>query len=174
MQKRLIYNQYIKALKVRLIDEKGEQIGVVDFEEAKTRAKAADLDLIQVTEKVDPPVCKIMDYGKYLYQLEKKERKGKSVQHAGEIKNIRLSFKISEHDMQTRAVAAEKFLKKGYKIRVEMVLRGREKYMGDFPKKRMKVFWDILNTAIPIKMERELKMEARGITMIVARELAKI
>jgi translation initiation factor IF-3 len=60
-------------------------------------------------------------------------------------------------------------LKKGYKLRVEMVLRGREKYMGDFPKQRMKIFWDILNALVPIKIERELKMEARGMTMIIAR-----
>ena len=72
--------------------------------------------------------------------------------------------------MDTRAKAAEKFLKKGYKIRVEMVLRGREKYMGDFPKQRMKLFWDKLNALMPIKMERELKMEMRGLTMILAKE----
>lgn len=115
-----------------------------------------------------------MDRGKYLYHLEKKERKAKSAQHSGELKNIRLSFKISEHDMETRAQAAEKFMKKGYKIRVEMVLRGREKYMGDFPKQRMKLFLDIMAKRVPIKIERDLKMESRGLTMIIDRACVKV
>ncbi len=155
---------------MRLIDENGKQCGVVSFDEAGEKAQAAGLDLIQVTEKVDPPVCKIMDYGKYAYQLEKKERKVK-IQKAGEIKSIRLTFGISPHDLETRAKKAEEFLKKGYKVRLEMVLRGREKAMRDFTKQKIDLFLETLNKLIPIKLERELKMEARGWSMIIAKSL---
>ena len=155
---------------MRLIDEKGNQCGVVSFDEAGEKAAAAGLDLIQVTGKVDPPVCKIMDYGKYAYHLEKKERKATGVQHAGEIKSIRLTFAISQHDAETRAKKAEVFLKKGYKVRVEMVLRGREKAMKDFTKQKISQFLEFLDKSVPIKIERELKMEARGWSLIIARE----
>lgn len=169
MKKRIIYNNYIKAAKVRLIDQNGKQLGIVGFDEAGEMAANAGLDLIQVTEKVDPPVCKIMDYGKYLYHLEKREQKVKP-QHAGELKNIRLSFNISPHDLETRAKAAEKFMKKGYKIRLDMVLRGREKGLNEFAKQKVRQFLDFLQKAgINIKTERELKMEMRGLTMIISK-----
>lgn len=156
---------------MRLVDQNGIQVGVVSFDEAGQMAADAGLDLIQVTEKVDPPVCKIMDYGKYLYQMEKKERKKTGVQHSGELKNIRLSFNISPHDLETRVRAAEKFLKKGYKIRLEMVLRGREKSLTDFAKQKVKQFLNFLQKSeMNLKVERDLKMEMKGLTMIIGRE----
>jgi len=169
LRKRIIYNNFIRSSKLRLIDESGQQLGVVSFEEAKTKAQALGLDLIQVTEKIDPPVCKIMDYGKYAYQLEKKERKGKH-QKAGELKNIRLTFAISEHDLETRAKAAVEFLQKGYKVRLEMRLRGREKYLDNFSRAKISKLLDVIKQATPIKFERELKKEPRGFSAIIAKE----
>lgn len=93
---------------MRLIDEAGKQLGVLSLDEALKMAQEKNLDLIQVTEKVEPPVCKIMDYGKFLYIEEKKEKEI-SKQKGGEIKGLRLSFNISAHDMEVRAKAAEKF-----------------------------------------------------------------
>lgn len=133
-------------------------------------AREKNLDLIQVTEKVEPPVCKIMDYGKFLYIEEKKEKKDISKQKGGEIKGLRLSFNISDHDIETRANTAEKFLKEGNKVRVEMVLRGREKALGDFAKDKMIKFLETLDKIIPVKLERELKREARGFTAIISKE----
>ncbi len=127
-----------------------------------------NLDLIQVTEKVEPPVCKIMDWGKYLYSLEKKERVSR-VKTGGEIKGIRLGFNISLHDLEIRAHQAEKFLKKGDKVRVELILRGREKAHGDFAKEKINQFLEILEKLIPIKTERELKRESRGFTIIISK-----
>ena len=126
------------------------------------------LDLIKITDKVEPPVCKIMNYGKFLYRQSKKERKQKLAK-AGELKNIRLTFNISEHDMETRAKTAEKFLKKEYKIRIEMRLRGREKALGNFAREKVNKFLEILKKSIPIRIERELKRQPRGFTMIVAK-----
>lgn len=131
-------------------------------------ARERNLDLVQVTEKVEPPVCKIVDYGKYLYRLEKKEKAAKKHQ-AGEIKGIRLSFNISEHDLEIKTKSAEKFLKKGNKVRIEMRLHGREKALQNFAKEKVKRFLEILAESLPIKMERELKMESRGLTMIISK-----
>lgn len=144
-------------------------MGVIPIEQALEMAHEKNLDLIQVTEKVEPPVCKIMDYGKYLYIEEKKE-KGMSKQTGGEIKGLRLSFNISEHDIETRAKAAEKWIKEGDKVRVEMILRGREKALGDFAKDKMIKFLETLDKLIPVKLERELKREPRGFTAIVSKE----
>jgi len=153
---------------VRLIDETGNQLGVVSFEEAKAKTKAAGLDLIQVTEKIDPPVCKIMDYGKYAYQTEKKEKKA-GRQKAGELKNIRLTFAISPHDLSTRAEAAVKFLEKGFKVRVEMRLRGREKYLDSFTREKINGFLEVVKKKISFKFERDFKKEPRGISGIIAK-----
>lgn len=131
-------------------------------------AKEKGLDLIQVTEKVEPPVCKIMDYGKYIYQQKKKE---KTIKHkGGELKGIRLKFAISEHDMETKAKQAEKFLKKGDKIKIEMKLRGREMALQQFAKDKVTKYLEILNGLIPIKQEGELKKQPRGLTMIVSKK----
>lgn len=169
MRKRIIYNNFIRAPKLRLIDEKGQQLGIVDFETAKTKAQAVGLDLIQVTEKVDPPVCKIMDYGKYAYQTEKKERKG-GHQKAGELKNVRLTFAISEHDLETRTNATVEFLQKGYKVRLEMPLKGRQKALDNFARIKINKLLDIVKGKIAIKFERDLKKEPRGFSAIIVKE----
>ena len=153
---------------MRAIDENGKQLGVVSLEEALRMAQERNLDLIQVTEKVEPPVCKIMDYGKYLYREEKKER-GIKKQKGGEVKGIRLSFAISSHDLEVRAHQAEKFLKKGDKIKIELILKGREKAHGDFAREKIKKFLEILEKLIPIKVERDLKKEFKGLTMIISK-----
>lgn len=135
--------------------------------EALQLAMERNLDLIQVTEKVEPPVCKIMDYGKYLYRERKKEKA--STKGHGELKGIRLGFGISQHDLAIKASLAEKFFKKGHRVRVELILRGREKALSGFAKEKMNQFLEILAKIIPIKVERELKKEARGFTMIISK-----
>ncbi len=168
LRKPLVNNQ-IRAFEVRVIDETGKQVGVISLKEALKLAQERNLDLIQVTEKVEPPVCKIMDYGKYLYSLSKKEKAARP-KMAGGIKGIRLGFNISPHDLETRAHQAEKFLKKEQKIRVELPLRGREKAMGEFAKGKIAQFMEILGKLVPIKVERELKREPRGFTIIIAKQ----
>ncbi len=169
MQKRIFINNQIKAPDVRLIDEKGQMLGIVTLQQALVKAHEANLDLIEISEKTVPPICKITDYGKFSYQQGKKEKKMGKGQRAGEIKGIRLSFAISAHDMETRSKAVEKFLKTGYKVRIEMVLRGREKGLSEFAKQKLLKFLEVLQATTPIKVERELKIEARGWTMIIAK-----
>ncbi len=139
------------------------------MDEALREAEGRNLDLIQVTEKVEPPVCKIMDYGKYLYQEKKKEKEAMKKQKGGELKGIRLRFNISQHDLETRARQAEKFFKQGDKVRIEMVLRGREKALGNFAKEKVNKFLEALQATMPYKVERELKREPKGFSMIIAK-----
>lgn len=169
MLRRPFINNQIRAKEVRLIDEAGKQAGVIPLQEALRMAEERNLDLIQVTEKVEPPVCKIMDYGKYLYWLQKKEKMAKGSK-SSELKGLRLGFNISQHDLETRAHQAEKFLKRGDKVRIEMVLRGREKSLGDFAKGKINQFLEILEKLVSIKIERELKREFRGFTMIISKK----
>jgi len=166
--KRLFINNQIRAPQVRVVDEKGQQLGIMSLQEALQSARERNLDLIQVTEKVEPPVCKLGDYGKYQYLQEKKE-KATHKHRGGELKGIRLTFNISQHDLETKVRQAEKFLKKGDRIRVELPLRGRERALGDFAKEKMNKFLEILQSTVPVKVEKELKREPRGLTMIITK-----
>lgn len=169
MQNKVLINNFIRAKEVRVISETGEQLGVMSVFSAIDLAKAKGLDLIQVTEKVEPPVCKIANYGKYLYSLQKKERKAK-VKTKSELKEVRLSLAISVHDIEIKANQSKGFLEEGDKIKVSMVLKGREKAMGDFAKNKFMLFLETLDKLISIKVERELKREPRGFTMIISKE----
>lgn len=168
MEKVLI-NNFIKAKEVRVISDTGEQMGVMNIFDAIDLAKSRGLDLIQVTDKVDPPVCRIANYGKYLYTLQKKEKQAKKPV-GGELKEIRLTFGISPHDMDTRAKQAEKFLQEGNKIKINLVLRGREKAMGKFAEEKAKLFIEKMNAIVPIKVERDVKREPRGYTAILSKQ----
>lgn len=160
-------NQRIRAREVRTVDESGQQLGVLSLEEALKIAREKNLDLIQVTERVEPPVCKIGDLGKYLYQQKKKEKSQKNP--AGEIKGIRLTFAISPHDLQTRAKKSKEFLEKGYKVMIEMRLYGRQKGSPDFAREKIQKFLEIVKQETEIKIERDLKRESRGMTMIITK-----
>jgi len=166
IQKRIFINNQIRADRVRLIDQDGKQLGIFNLKEAIDKAQNIGLDLILVTQRVDPPVCKIMDYGKYLYRLRKKEKPQKK--SVGGIKNIRLGFNISSHDLEMRVRLAQNFLKKGYKVRVEMILKGREKALSEFGREKMNQFLETLQKSIEFKMERGFKRDARGLTMIIS------
>jgi len=154
---------------VRLIDEQGTQIGIVPFKEALQKAQAVGLDLIQVTEKVNPPVTKIADYGKYLYQQGKKEREARK-HTGGDLKEIRLTFNISDHDLATRVSQAEKFLKRGDNIRINLRLRGRQKALLQHAREKIQKFIEELNALIPIRTERDMKLEPRGLTMVITKK----
>ncbi|HOK00618.1 MAG TPA: translation initiation factor IF-3 [Candidatus Pacearchaeota archaeon] len=163
--KKIFVNNQIRAKEVRVIDENGKQLGIMPLEEAINIAKEHNLDLIQVTEKLYPPVCKIFDFGKYQYQQQKKEKELKP--SGGKIKEIRLSFGISEHDLQTKANSAEKFLKKGDIVRVEIRLKGREKAHFDLAEEKIKKFIEMLDNLIPIKMEKGIKKTPQGFSVII-------
>lgn len=166
LQKRIYINNQIRANEVRLIDETGKQMGVMPLQEALKLAQERGFDLIQATEKLDPPVCKLADYGKYLYQQEKKAKETKK---QDSLKEIRLTFTISGHDLETRAKQAEKFLQKGNRVRVTLRLRGRQNALEGFAREKIEKFMETLRAQTPIKIERELKKEPRGLSLIVAK-----
>ncbi len=159
-------NNQIRATQVRLIDENGEQIGVVSLKEALEKAWSKHLDLVQVTDKADPPVARITDYGKYLYSLQKKEKNTRT----SETKCVRLTYNISPHDMETRAAAANKFLQKGDRVKIDLRLRGRQKAFGELSKEKVEQFLKILEKFTPYKVEKELKREMGGFNMIVSKK----
>jgi translation initiation factor IF-3 len=133
-------NERIRSREVRLIDAEGKQVGVVPLEEALRHARVADLDLVEVDATATPPVCRILDYGKYQYEQDKKERELRKKRKKVEVKGVRISFKMGEHDRQLRRALAEKFLKEGHKVRVELPLRGREKALREVGKKALESF----------------------------------
>lgn len=163
-------NNFIRAKEVRVIDQDGTQLGIMEIFAAINLAKSKGMDLIQVTEKVVPPVCKIGDYGKHLYSLQKKERKIKAKTKTGELKEVRIGFNTSPHDIEIRARQTEKFLNEGDKVKASMVLRGREKAMGEFARRKMENFLKAVEQFVPVKMEREIKREPRGFTMIISKK----
>ena len=165
-----LYNNQIKVNEVRLVAEDGQQLGVFTLPQALDIAREKGIDLIMITDKVSPPICKLGDYGKHLYSLQKKERKNLAGSKQSETKNIRLTFNISDNDILTRVNAAEKFLNKGDKINIELRLRGREKSLADFGIKRVNKFIEILKSKLEIKIDRELKKEPKGLSMIISKK----
>lgn len=156
---------------MRLINEKGEQSGIVPIEKALQEARERGLDLVQVTEKVDPPVCKITDKGKYLYQLKKKEKKqSHSQRKGGETKGVRLRFSTSEHDLDIKAKQANKFLEQGNKIKIELILRGREKALQEHANKQIEKFLEILKSYTAIEIDKPNKRLGNRIVLIVKKQ----
>ena len=165
-----LYNNQIRASEVRLVAEDGQQMGVFTLSQALDVAKEKGIDLILVTDKVTPPICKLGDYGKYLYSLQKKEKKHLAGSHHSETKNLQLSFNISDNDIGTRVNAAEKFLNKGDKISVELRLRGRENQLSEIGYKKMNKFLEMLKSRVEIKMDQEIKKEVKKLTMTISKK----
>ncbi|MBI4256474.1 translation initiation factor IF-3 [Candidatus Uhrbacteria bacterium] len=162
-------NQKIKSPEVRLIGAEGEALGVLPTEEAIKLAEAKEMDLVEVSPKAEPPVCKILDYGQFKYQKEKEAKKRKAQSAEVDIKGIRLSVRIGVGDLQVRLNQALKFLEQGDKIRVELPLRGREKAHRDVAQQVMDQFLAKVKETYPVRIEQEAKYLAGRFTMIVAR-----
>ena len=119
-------NERIRVPEVRLIGADGEQVGVVATPQAMIMARDAQLDLVEVSPNAVPPVCRIMDYGKYKFEQEKKAREAKKKQHTADVKEVKMRYKIDEHDYQVRVSQAQRFLKSGDKVKATITFRGRE------------------------------------------------
>jgi translation initiation factor IF-3 len=124
--KRVRINRYITAPQVRLIDMHGTMLGIKPLIEAQNMARGAGLDLVEISPQAQPPVCKVMDFNKFLYEKEKQDRENRKKQKAGQLKEIRLNPRIASHDLQTKIKHIEEFLKEHNKVRVTVVFRGRE------------------------------------------------
>ena len=122
----LMINEQIRDKEVRLIGAEGEQIGIVSSKEAQKLASEKNLDLVKIAPQAKPPVCKIMDYGKYKFDAAKKEKEARKKQKTISVKEVRLSASIEKHDFETKMRNAVKFLKAGDKVKISVVFRGRE------------------------------------------------
>ena len=123
-----------------VIDVQGDNVGQMSKSEALKLAQEKELDLIEISPNANPPVARILDYGKYAYEQQKKDKKTRSTQKTQELKQVRIKFKTSDHDLQTKVRQVEKFLEKGNKVRVEIFLRGRERAFKDLAKEKLESF----------------------------------
>lgn len=152
---------------VRLVGPDGQQLGVVSSADALQRAQENGTDIVVVAEKVVPPVVRIMDLGKHMYEVQKKQAKQKAKSKGGDVKGIRLGFRIGTHDMEIRLRKAEEFLRIGHKVRVEMKLHGREKGRPDMAEQKIREF--VAQIPGGAQIEGGVSKAPNGITAIVTR-----
>lgn len=159
-------NEAIRAKEVRLIDADGENIGVVPVAEALKKAYAAQLDLIEVGAQAQPPVAKIMDYGKYRYEMKKKAQQVRAKSHTTETKSVQIKVGTGEHDLNLKAKRASEWLAEGHRVKAELYLRGRTKYMDKaFLHGKLEDFTKLLTEQH--KIADPIKKSPKGLTMII-------
>ena len=159
-------NEQIRDKEVRLIDQEGEQVGIVSSKEAQRLADEAKLDLVKIAPNAKPPVCRIMDYGKYRFDMAKKEKEAKKKQKVIDIKELRLSPNIDTHDVQVKVKKAIEFLKDGDKVKVSIRFRGRE--MGH-SKTAVTILEDFASQISEFGVvDKAPKMEAKSLVMFLA------
>ena len=154
-------NSFIKSPEVRLITEKGEQFGIVSISRALNMAESAGLDLVEIAENSKPPVCKILDYGKYRYEKEKQKKINKKKQHIIQVKEIRL-----DHDLITKLTKAQKFLANGDKLKITVMFRGREMARQQAGHELIRRVVDILEEVA--KVDKAANLEGRRMSVILS------
>ena len=158
-------NERIRDKEVRLIGQDGEQLGIMSARDAMKLAREADLDLVKIAPGAKPPVCKIIDYGKYRYEMARKEKEAKKKQKTMEVKEVRLSPNIDVNDLNTKANHARKFLGKGDKVKVTLRFRGREMAHMSSSRHVLDDFADLLSDIATV--EKAPKVEGRSMTMFL-------
>ena len=159
-------NEKIRDREVRVIGADGTQLGIMSAREAFKLAQEAELDLVKIAPTAKPPVCKIIDYGKYRYEMARKEKEARKKQKTVEIKEVRLSPNIESNDLNTKINAARKFITKGDKVKVSLRFRGREMAHVQNSKHILDDFAEALSEIVTV--EKALKMEVRSMTMVLA------
>ncbi len=166
ISKDFLVNENIRAREVRLIDSNGEQLGIVPLREALRIAEEKNLDLVNVAPQAKPPVCRIMDYGKFRYEQSKREKEARKNQKIITIKEVRLSPTIEEHDLQTKLKSVVKFLQHGDKVKVSVRFRGRQITHSDIGRRVLeRVIEDVGDLAV---VEKKPNMEGRSMMIILA------
>jgi len=156
---------------VRVIDENGEQLGVMKTRDALTLARTQNLDLVEVAPTAQPPVCRILDYGKYRYEQGKKEKEAHKSQKVITIKEVRLRPKIGDHDLKTKGNQARGFLEEGHKVKMTVLFRGREMAHQDIGREVLNEMIDMLKDVALI--EQAPRVEGRNMSMMLSRAAAK-
>lgn len=159
-------NEEIREKEVRLIDSEGQQLGIMSLQKALDAAEEKGLDLVNISPKATPPVCKIMDYGKFRFEQAKKEKEAKKNQRIVEVKEIRFSPKIDVHDFEVKARNATKFLTGGDKVKVTVRFRGREMAHTDIGKRLLEKFAEDCTEVAT--MDKEPKLDGRHMTMFLS------
>lgn len=163
-------NEQITVPDVRVIDDEGKFLGVLKTADAIAIARERELDLVEVSPKETPPVCKILDYGAFKYQKEKEKRAQKAHAKKVEVKGIRLSVKMGAHDIDVRKSQALKFLEDGDKLKIEIFLRGREKAHGELATDRINDFMKQIEATYPLTVEQPVTRQAGNVSAIVGRK----
>lgn len=163
-------NQEIDAPEILVLDEDGQRINVMTVSEALALAEERELDLVEINPKSTPPVTKLIDFTEFKYQKEKEARKQKAHSHVSEIKGIRLSIRIGDHDLMNKTEQAEKFLLRGDKVRLEVILKGRENARGDLAHEVINTVVTKLEPKIPVKFEQEITRQGKKVTAIITRK----
>ena len=158
-------NEQIRDKEIRLIGEDGEQVGVISVKEALAMAQEAELDLVMISPNAKPPVCKIVDYGKFRYEQMRREKEAKKKQKVTEVKEIRLSPNIDANDLNTKANQARKFLVKGDKVKVSLRFRGREMAHVNVGKEILDQFYEKLEDIAVV--DKPAKLEGRSMVMFL-------
>ena len=158
-------NEQIRDKEIRLIGENGEQLGIMSARDAMKMAKEAELDLVKIAPAAKPPVCKIIDYGKYRYEQARKEKEAKKKQKTIEVKEVRLSPNIAVNDLNTKVGAARKFIEKGNKVKVTLRFRGREMAHMQSSKHILDDFAEQLKDVASV--DKPPKIEGRNMTMFL-------
>ena len=159
-------NRQIKISPVRVIDDDGEQLGIMEVDQARTIAEERGLDLVEVAPTARPPVCKIMDYGKYKYEQAKQAKEAKKKQHQVHVKEMKFRPKIDDHDYEFKVAHVREFLEKGDKTKLTIMFRGREMMRQEFGLAILKrIVEDLADIAV---VEQEPKSEGRNMTMVLA------
>lgn len=163
-------NEQIVAPEVRLLDNENSNLGVLKTGEALARARELEMDLVEINPKAEPPVCKIIEFTHFKYQKEKEMRKQKANAHESEIKGVRLSVRIGEHDLDVRRTQALGFLDRGDKVKAEIILRGRENARPDLAFETIREFQKLLSEKVEIRVEQEPAKQANKVTAIFAKK----
>ncbi len=159
-------NERIRFPKIRAIDKDGGQLGIITPQEALRIAEEQELDLVLVSDKADPPVCRIMDYGKYKFEQEKKAREARKKQHTADVKEVKMRYKIEDHDYQVRVNQAVRFLKDGDKVKATITFRGREIQHSDLAEDLLKrMATDLEQVA---EVQQAPKREGRNMMMLLS------
>ena len=159
-------NEQIRDREVRLVGENGEQLGLMSARDAQEKAREAGLDLVKIAPRATPPVCKIIDYGKYRYEQVRRQKEARKKQKIVEIKEVRLSPNIDVNDMNTKMTSARKFLEKGNKVKVTLRFRGRE--MAHMQASRHILEDFAKDCADIVAVDKPIKQEGRSLTMILS------
>lgn len=166
MAKEILVNEQIRFKEVRVIGSDGSQLGIMEVHKALSMAGAGGLDLVLVSAKASPPVCKITDIGKYKYELMKKEKEAKKKQKVIEVKEVRISPNIDDNDLNTKISSARKFLERGDKVKLTIRFRGREvMYAGNSQALFDKVVKELADVA---QIDKEARMEGKNMSLILA------